>query len=78
MILNKAKPDAVTELRAGIQRAIDDYNRNSGKPYVLSAAIGGDMFEMSGDDQDFLRKIDELMYKDKIEYYKTHDRRGKR
>ena len=78
VILNKAEPDAVTELRAGIQRAIDDYNRNSGKPYVLSAAIGGDMFEMSGDDPDFLRKIDELMYKDKIEYYKTHDRRGKR
>ena len=78
VIMNKAEPDAVTELRAGIQRAIDDYNRNSGKPYVLSAAIGGDMFEMSGDDPDFLRRIDELMYKDKIEYYKTHDRRGKR
>ena len=78
VILNKAELNAVTNLKGEIRKALDEYNSKSDKPYVLSAAMGGDMFEMSGEDTDFLKKIDELMYKDKKEYYKTHDRRAQR
>lgn len=59
-----------------IRAALDNYNDHSHKPYKLSAAMGGDVFDV-GETDDFIRRIDSLMYDDKKEYYRTHDRRGR-
>ena len=58
-----------------INEAIAIYNETSGKPYKLSAAVGGAVFDFDEDNSDFMSGIDKLMYADKAEYYKTHDRR---
>jgi hypothetical protein len=55
--------------------AVERYNESSGKPYKLSAAVGGKVFDFSSDDtQDLVVVIDTLMYKDKDDYYKDHKR----
>lgn len=55
------------------------YNETLGKPYKLSAAIGFDIFDFKNEGVfDFLKDIDILMYKNKEEYYRTHDRRSRR
>ena len=62
-----------------IHAKLDEYNANSGKPYKLSAAIGGRIFDPHTEDMSGLvNKIDTLMYVDKGAYYKAHDRRGRR
>ena len=62
-----------------IHTKLDEYNANSGKPYKLSAAIGGRIFDPHTEDMSGLvNKIDTLMYVDKGAYYKAHDRRGRR
>ncbi len=79
IIINKADADTIPYITEEIKKAIDEYNAKSQKPYTLSVAIGGELFETRGDSGvDFLKRIDDLMYLDKNEYYKNHDRRGRR
>ncbi|MBR4914033.1 MAG: GGDEF domain-containing protein [Clostridiales bacterium] len=53
--------------------AVEKYNETSGKPYKLSAAVGGRVFDFSKEDnQDLVVVIDKMMYKDKDDYYKDH------
>ena len=79
IVINKADESTVPRFREKILKAVDDYNAHSKKPYSLSVAMGGDLFELDGrGDVDLLKRIDELMYQDKSEYYKGHDRRGHR
>ncbi len=79
IVINKADETTVPRFREEIERAVAGYNERSGKPYALSVAIGGDVFDMNGaEEADFLKRIDELMYINKSEYYKSHDRRGHR
>ena len=60
-----------------ILKSFDEFNKTSGKPYKLSAAIGTSLYDFSkGDVSDFLNNIDALMYIDKENYYKNHDRRS--
>ena len=62
-----------------IHTAVDEYNAKSGKPYKLSTAIGGRVFDPNSEDiAGLVNNIDALMYEDKHAYYKQHDRRGKR
>ncbi len=76
IIIDDATEDMIPEYKKAIQMKIEGYNKTSGKPYELSVAIGGDIFDLNSDDvYDFLNDIDKLMYDDKREYYKTHDRR---
>lgn len=76
VIINKADENTVTEYTERIKAGIDEYNKTSDKPYQLSTAIGGDVFDLyNNSDMDFMKKIDDLMYINKNEYYKTHDRR---
>lgn len=77
IVINKPDENTIPVLKEEIEKGIEEYNRTSQKPYKLSAAIGGEVFEMNGD-TDFLKRIDELMYINKSEYYKEHDRRGQR
>jgi diguanylate cyclase (GGDEF)-like protein len=79
IIINKASEGTVEEYSDKIMTAIEEYNNASDKPYKLSSAIGGEIFDMSTDyDIDFMKRIDELMYKNKSEYYKSHERHGVR
>ena len=75
VVLDMVSQEAVDTCKFKISEAIDHYNDVSGKPYKLSAAIGGTVFDFDDDKANFMSDIDKLMYKDKSEYYKTHDRR---
>ena len=75
IVLDSVTQEAVYECKDRINEAIAIYNETSGKPYKLSAAVGGAVFDFDEDNSDFMSGIDKLMYADKAEYYKTHDRR---
>ncbi len=79
VLLESDEDEAVARCRDELLAALDAYNAASGKPYRLSAAIGGDVFDMQHEDvSDFMNRIDHKMYEDKKEFYRTHDRRGQR
>ena len=62
-----------------IHAEIAKFNETSGKPYKLSTAIGGRIFDPHSEDiAGLVNRIDALMYEDKGAYYKQHDRRGRR
>ena len=73
------KPVTIDEYKDRIHRKLDEYNESSGKPYKLSAAIGGRLFDPHTESTSgIVNEIDSMMYKDKSDYYREHDRRGKR
>ena len=77
VILMKAKSEDIVPVTCKkIRTAMDEYNKTSGKPYRISAAMGGSIFNLD-EEADIVGKIDSLMYKDKSEYYKEHDRRNR-
>ncbi len=79
ILLVSAEADAVERCRGALQEAMDAYNAASGKPYRLSAAMGGEIFDVQHEDvSDFMNRIDHKMYEDKKAYYRAHDRRGQR
>ncbi|MBQ9459578.1 MAG: diguanylate cyclase [Oscillospiraceae bacterium] len=79
IVLERAREGCVEEYRGKILSAIEVYNKTSGKPYALSAAVGGGIFDAERDGiTDCLSAIDRQMYADKQEYYRTHDRRSGR
>lgn len=76
ILLENPRPGAVEEYKERVLAAIERYNESSGKPYRLSAAIGGSVFDVQKDDiSDFLSTIDHRMYADKAAYYQVNDRR---
>lgn len=76
VLLEHPREGIVEEYKARILAGIDAYNETSGKPYRLSAAVGGSIFDVRKDDiSDFLSDIDHRMYADKKAYYEAHDRR---
>ena len=78
IVINTADENTVANYMQAINETIDKYNKRSGKPYVLSVAMGGDIFNLYDTDEDFLQRIDDLMYKNKSEYYLSHERKGRR
>lgn len=79
VLVNTSSHDELVQYRSTIHQAFEDYNETSGKPYKLSVAIGFDIFDFKNEGvSDFLNDIDNLMYKNKEEYYRTHDRRSGR
>ena len=79
ILMRRFKGDSIEPYKERILKAVEDYNETSGKPYKLSCAIGGRIFEYHGQEtSQFLSVIDHLMYEDKSEYYKTHNRRHER
>ncbi|MBR6452826.1 MAG: GGDEF domain-containing protein [Lachnospiraceae bacterium] len=77
LILHTFGEDAVEDYRERINAALDGYNETSGKPYKISAAIGGAPFDVENG-YDFIDKIDRLMYQDKKAFYQNHERRERR
>ena len=75
VLMHKAKESDIEIYKKKTADAVDKYNESSGKPYKLSAAVGGKVFDFSKEDtQDLVVVIDTLMYKDKDDYYKDHKR----
>lgn len=73
------KPVTIDDYKDRIHRKLDEYNETSGKPYKLSAAIGGRIFDPHTEKTSgIVNEIDSMMYKDKNDYYREHDRRGRR
>ena len=76
IIMPKFRDVDLDEYKERIQAKVAKYNETSGKPYQLSTAIGGRIFDPGKDDlTNLVNNIDALMYEDKGTYYKTHDRR---
>ena len=64
-IIESAKKNFVTE------------NEKSDKPYQLSASMGYAITNLSNETiDDFMNRIDEQMYQDKLKYYEHNDRRN--
>lgn len=64
-IIKSAKKNFVTE------------NEKNDKPYQLSASMGYAITNLSNETiDDFMNRIDEQMYQDKMKYYEHHDRRN--
>ena len=79
ILIPKFKEFDLNEFKERIKTEISEYNKGSGKPYKLSAAIGGRIFDPNSEDTSgMVKMIDTLMYEDKHSYYKEHDRRGRR
>jgi diguanylate cyclase (GGDEF)-like protein len=73
VLMQKAKESDIELYKSKTMEAVEKYNETSGKPYKLSAAVGGKVFDFSKEDsQDLVVVIDKLMYKDKDDYYKDH------
>ncbi len=73
------KPVTIDDYKDRIHKKLDEYNESSGKPYKLSAAIGGRIFDPHTEKTSgIVNEIDSMMYKDKSDYYREHDRRGRR
>ncbi len=77
IVMGAHEEDVVEKTRERIENALVEFNARSGKPYYLSASVGGMIFDT--DNSDFIiGRIDKLMYDAKVEYYRTHDRRAGR
>ncbi|MCR5592105.1 MAG: GGDEF domain-containing protein [Lachnospiraceae bacterium] len=74
VMINSCDEEMMKQYCEKIRAAFEEYNETSDKPYRLAAAIGGATFTAE-DKQDFLDHIDRLMYEDKKEFYRNHDRR---
>ena len=74
-IVRKGKESDIALYKQKTMEAVERYNERSGKPYKRSAAVGGRVFDFSKEaNQDLVVVIDEMMYKDKDDYYKDHKR----
>ena len=78
IIVKTSKQEELDKYKYAILEKLRKYNETSGKPYKLSAAVGGGIFDFKDEEvSDFLNDIDALMYKDKALYYQQHDRRNR-
>ena len=76
VIMPKFKEENLDGWKKRITDRLDEYNKSSGKPYKLSAAIGGKVFKPGDADFDkVVNQIDALMYEDKELFYGTQERR---
>ena len=76
VLVRKAKESDIEVYKQKTTDAVERYNESSGKPYKLSAAVGGKVFDFKNEDtQDLVVVIDTLMYKDKNDFYKDNERK---
>ena len=76
VIMPKFKDIVLADYKRRILEKVDEYNKTSGKPYKLSTAVGGRIFDPHKDDMnDLVNRIDSLMYEDKDKYYEQNERK---
>ena len=68
VILKENRPLRAAQIARQLHQAAEEYNRFSGKPYAISFSIGVfDAWAATVDD--FFRKMDQAMYKEKLAFY---------
>lgn len=79
VMLNTTDQPFVQQLIRQAKENFAEASRTSGKPYLLSAAMGYAISDLSVETiDDFMNRIDRQMYQDKLAYYQKHDRRKSR
>lgn len=77
VVVTDAEDEAAVDTYCNrIREALEEYNSKSGKPYRLSASMGGEIFNICSA-AEVIERIDDRMYANKVEYYKEHDRRSR-
>lgn len=75
-MLNTTDEQLVQQLIASAKRNFAEESAANGKPYQLSASMGYAVSDLKNETiADFMNRIDKKMYQDKLEYYRTNDRR---
>ena len=70
VLLKTGNPDDTDKMMKQIRNSAENFNEISGKPYLISFAMGCSKFdEVSGDVEKFLSELDLKMYADKRSYY---------
>ena len=76
VMLHTTDEQLITELIARAKDVFEEENKTIDKPYQLSASMGYAISDLSKETiDDFMNRIDKLMYQDKQAYYKKNDRR---
>lgn len=76
VMLNTTDEQLIRKLIADAKENFGQENKKQNKPYQLSASMGYGIANLSNEKIDeFMNRIDEQMYQDKLKYYAEHDRR---
>ena len=76
VMLNTTDAQFIPELIERAKKNFEEENRTNDKPYPLSASMGYAVSNLSVETMDdFMNRIDKLMYQDKLVYYENHNRR---
>lgn len=76
VMLHTTDEQLITDLIARAKEAFEEENKTNDKPYQLSASMGYAISDLSKETiDDFMNRIDKLMYQDKQAYYEKNDRR---
>lgn len=78
VILNTTDETLIKKIIADVKNNFEEENKKSNRPYQLSASMGYGIVDLSNETiDDFMNRIDNEMYQDKLAYYKMNDRRQK-
>lgn len=76
VILNTTDEQFIQGLIERAKKNFDEENKTNDKPYQLSASMGYAISDLKVETiDDFMNRIDQKMYQDKLLYYKNNDRR---
>lgn len=76
VMLHTTDEQLITDLIARAKDIFEEENKTNDKPFQLSASMGYALSDLSKETiDDFMNRIDKLMYQDKLAYYEKNDRR---
>lgn len=79
VMLNMTDEQLIQNIIESAKKNFVAENEKNNKPYQLSASMGYALTNLSNETiDDFMNKIDEQMYQDKLKYYEHNDRRKSR
>ena len=77
VMLHTTDKQLITDLIARAKDIFEEENKTNDKPYQLSASMGYAISDLSKETiDDFMNRIDKLMYQDKQTYYEKNDPKG--
>ncbi len=75
-MLHTTDEQLITDLIARAKDFFEEENKTNDKPFQLSASMGYAISDLSKETiDDFMNRIDKLMYQNKLAYYEKNDRR---
>lgn len=76
VMLHTTDEQLITDLIARAKDIFEEENKTNDKPFQMSASMGYAISDLSKETiDDFMNRIDKLMYQDKLAYYEKNDRR---